>query len=367
MKTKKCGILTFHRAINFGAVLQAYALTTTINKLGAYCEVIDYRCPFIEDLYEGSFSFTYIKLKRLASILIKNGVLKKNREGFNRFIERHIVKSQNVYYSPEELSATTSTYDLFITGSDQVWNCYSAGFDKSYFLDFVSDSHKKNSYAASFGISCIPEKLESEYINLLSDFKNISVREKQGSQIIKTLLNREAEISVDPTLLLSMSEWSQLTTNLKKEPNRYLLVYLLVEAKDMLNLARDLAKQKKLEIVYISDRVYIRKGMKNYRKVTPEEWLNLFLNAECIVTNSFHGIAFSINFHKEFYASRLPNSAKVNSRIENIMELFELSNILIKGSSSIDNDRRIDYSKVDNILNDERKKAERYLKRIIEG
>lgn len=360
----KCGIITFHRAVNYGAILQTYALNTTINNLGVNCEIIDYHCPFLEKHYQPFSIKTLLNIKQIAILLLKNGNIKDNRANFELFSDKYLPKSSKVYKTESDLVESNDEYDFFITGSDQVWSYYCAGFDKAYFLDFVTDNNKKNSYAASFGVSEIPKEHVETYRGLLQDFENISLREQRGVQIVKELIDREATEVLDPTLLLRRDEWSSMALE-NNQVNKYVLVYLLAETKSIIRLAKKVAKEKNLKIIYIHDRLFNQQGMDNMSKIDPSRWLSLFLNAEYIVTNSFHGVCFSINFHKEFYMQYLPEPAKVNSRLENILDMFKLSDRCITDLTTLDLQSTIDYSEVEITLNNERENSLSYLENII--
>lgn len=282
---------------------------------------------------------------------------------FRKFTKKYITTSDRVYKDTDDLRLSNAEYNIFFTGSDQVWSYYCAGFDKAFFLDFVDDNKKKNSYAASFGVDNIPDEYIEQYINLLSNFNNISLREYQGKNIVKELINKDAEVVLDPTLLLNKDEWKSIASpNVFNE--KYILVYLLAETKSIIKFAKQLAQKKNLKIIYVHDRIFNQRGMNNIKKVSPEEWLNLFINAEYIVTNSFHGIAFSVNFGKNFFMEYLPEPAKVNSRLENILKMFNLENRCIN-SSQFSLDDKINYDNVEKILNMERNKSLTYLKKIL--
>lgn len=359
----KCGILTFHRAQNYGAILQAYALQTTLEKLGAESEVIDYRCQFIENYYK-PISFENIpSARKIASIFLRNGRIKDNRSGFDTFINNHLKTSETIYKSKDQLKESVDKYDMFFTGSDQVWSYITAGFDRAYFLDFVNAPKKKSSYAASFGVEKIPDEYKAEYINLISDFSHISVREEQGAHIINELLNIKPQVVLDPTLLLNRDDWSQISSS-NKEKEEYLLVYLMAETKGILTLAKQLAKKKNLKIIYLNDRIFKRRGMQNRSRTSVNDWISLFLNASCVVTNSFHGLAFSINFEKEFYVQYLPAPAKVNSRLENALNIFRLRERLVESSVAF-SEKEVDYTVIREILNVERTKSIKYLENIV--
>lgn len=355
----KCGVITFHRAINFGAVLQTYALNKVINDLGVDCEVIDYYCTTLEKQYKPLSIKSLIELKKMASILLKNAQVKDNRKSFDDFSKRYIKFSREKFYSNKDLINCNKNYDIFIAGSDQVWSYYCAGFDTAYFLDFVKDNHKKNSYAASFGVESIPNQYISKYNELLKDFNNISVREEQGAEIVKSITKREATVVLDPTLLVTKEQWNEISPE-NNQSEKYILVYLLAETKSIFKFAKTLAKDKNLKIVYIHDRLFNKGGVKNLNKVSPDRWVSLFINAEYIVTNSFHGVAFSINLEKEFYMEYLPEPAKVNSRLENILKVFNLNNRCINDNISSFNEK-IDYKTVSKLVQYEREKSINYL------
>ena len=203
----KIGIITFHRAVNYGAVLQAYALQHALEGLGAQAEILDYRNRYIESCYD-PYSLKGNKLKALAKIALLGGVRRKKNEAFRSFNKKYLRLSEAVYKDSEQLAGAEKFYDAFITGSDQVWNTSCADFDPAYFLTFVKDKKKKNSYAASFGLSEIPKEYEAEYKKRLAGYRQISVREAQGRALVKELTGRDVPVVLDPTLLLTEKDWA---------------------------------------------------------------------------------------------------------------------------------------------------------------
>lgn len=139
----KCGIITFHRAHNYGAILQAYALQQNIKSLDCESEIIDYRCVFIEKMYKRYSISNLPKIKTIIAILLYNGNIKNNKESFESFAKDHLIISPESYFSQEDLKKTNLIYDTYITGSDQVWNYLTSGFDKNYFLTFVNNNKLK--------------------------------------------------------------------------------------------------------------------------------------------------------------------------------------------------------------------------------
>lgn len=360
----KLGIITFHRALNYGAILQTYALQNILKDKKISCEVIDYRCKPIEMNYKPITVKKIMHIKSFLYMLIHNGLEFKNRKKFRNFLKQHIILSKKV--SKKNIEILSNQYDGFVTGSDQVWNCFITSFDKAYFLEFVSDTIPKCSYAASFGINEIPEEYQSEYVQLLNRFNVLTVREQEGARIVKQLIGKEVPVVLDPVLLLNGFRWYQIGSNRLVEEN-YIVIYFIVESEAMFELARRLSRATGLTIIYISDRITSPKGIRRIKGVGPEEFISLLLHATYIITNSFHGIAFSILFHKEFFVQLLPIPAKVNSRIIDILKLFHLEERIVEDDGEMHTMRKINYSNVNEILDRERKKSFEYLDSIIYG
>jgi len=359
----KVGIITFHRAINYGAVLQAYALNESIKKLGYDPVTIDYKNPHIEKVYN-PMHFTCRSLKGYVEGILTYYRKKKKRDRFEAFRSRYLVLDHiSNLYAVENIQYLKS-YDKFLTGSDQVWNYVLTQFDKAYFLNFVSDSKKKNSYAASFGFDNVPAKYLHEYKDLLTDFNHISVREEQGAALIKHLLNRNAEVVLDPTMLLLKDDWAKISQDYKGKKN-YILIYQLASSQSLVNFAVNLSKQTNCEIIYIND------GLRKKIKATyvggigPQMFVGLFQRAKYIVTNSFHGTVFSIIFNKPFFIEILP-SAKGNSRLKNILDTFDLESRQIINGKNDNIFNQIDYVELNKILELKRQQSLEYMKRILE-
>lgn len=356
------GIITFHRAINYGAVLQVYALQKSIEKMDINVKVLDYVSESMKSEYD-----PFIRSKNMPFFLkllyLPLRVSRINK--FKLFIDRHINITKPLE-TADDLIGLNKEFSAFITGSDQVWNYIYTNFDKAFFLDFADTSTKKYSYAASFGFSEIPDNLQDEYYDLLKDFDRILVREWQGANIVKNLLKADPDKVLDPTLLLDKFEWSKLKNTSNPIENGYILLYGLIDLSELKNFAEKLSEKTGLKIIWT--RAFVEQKIKNcVKKYTsgPEEWLTLFLNASYIVTNSFHGTAFAINFNKNFFTGYLPPPAKNNSRLENILEMFNLQNRLIIDGDNTDMLKDIDYTEVNKILENEREKSLNHLKMMV--
>lgn len=367
---KRVGILTFHRAVNYGAILQSYALQQQLRKLGLDCEIIDYRCKAIENPYS-PFSINknegiLRKVKSIAGMLFKWRGRQRKRRMFYRFLQTHMTLTSS-YRNSHKLIGLNSKFDLFISGSDQVWNHNCTKLDPAYFLDFVQDINKKNSYAASFGFTEIPKSLRKTYWELLHPFHHISVRERSGVKIIHDLLNREASFNLDPTLLLSRLDWNKLASSSDQFQN-YILLYILMDPSKILNVAFKIAEQKNLKIIYLNEDSL---GMKIRHpnivfltSATPEEFLSLFQNARYVLTNSFHGTAFSIIFQKQFMVEIAGREGNKNNRSESLLNLLGLNERIMDGSAWTQIDQIIDWVTVNERLEREREKSIQYLRQL---
>lgn len=362
---RKTAIITFNQAINFGAVLQMYALQNVLKtQVGVKADIINYKSKSLSKTYEKKKFSELISPRMMYHILFNNGYIRFNFKGFESFLSNNLEMTSEVS-TKKDLSSLNDLYDYFITGSDQVFNPYCSGFDGNYFLSFVSDKNMKFSYAASVGLENIPVELENYYKDYLNSFCRISIREITGANEIKRVCGIECSTNIDPTLLLDKSDWEKLMADLPSNADTpYLLLYALSEDKNMLKFAKKIAKRKKLEVIYINDRLFRPKGMLSLRNVSPEQWLRLFANANSIVTNSFHGIAFSINFEKEFYPFYLNKNTRVNSRIRDLLDLLNLQSLVINDNNDTLMNENIDYSEAREILKNEKNKSISYLREI---
>ncbi len=345
---KKLLILTYVQAENYGALLQAYALKKAIFLLGGEAIVLNYK-----GLFAG------IDMKQIIKKIcfpIWNFRVGRNFKSF-----RDIILKNSLPLKRDNLPALNDKFDAFVVGSDQVWNFFGNGFDTSYLLDFVKDKDKKYSYAASFGRNKITPAEETLAAPFLKQFKEISIREIGGIALAERLSSKKVRRDIDPTLLLTKKEWLEVA----QMPNRedYILLYLMSHNSKIIEYAKKLGRKKGLKVIMITTSPLPRMGIE-VLTVIPQQWLGYFVKAKYVVTNSFHGLAFSINFNKDFFVDLLPPPSKVNSRLENLLELTGLKGRLIDNIG--DNyDAEISWAKVNSIIEKEREKSKGYLKRIL--
>ncbi|WP_300703387.1 polysaccharide pyruvyl transferase family protein [Bacteroides sp.] len=299
------GIITIHRIFNYGSVFQAYALQKVCEDLGYRTEIIDYRYPNVQ--HQNNKFATIGDFQSNEPIWIKylfvKALLRQHR-GINNFVYRYQHLSPMTYNSPEELKKNPPQYDVYITGSDQLWNPRHCNGDPAFLLHFAPEDAMKISYAASVGVGSIPLELHTLYKELLDRYKHISVRESSGINVIHDITGMEVNAVLDPTLLLNKDEWNKIATPKRLIKKKYILCYYLNYTFDAFpyvdNLTDHMQKQTGYEIVHVArpphKLVYCHT---KYRVgASPEEFLALVRDAEMILTTSFHGTAFALNYGK---------------------------------------------------------------------
>lgn len=363
----KVGVLTFHMAHNYGAMLQAYALPTAVKKMGVDCEVIDYRFPYID---------SWSRIERRDDLTEKYGFLFGNMRYVNRMLhgyyspnnmhirfdsfEREVIPhSERIYRRKIELN--NMPYDVILFGSDQIWNsALTNGIAEEYIGGFEClPETRKIAYAASCGTSDFQEESRETYNAYLKSFSAIGVREESFQ---KTLLScgYDAKCVLDPTLLLTAEEWKKIIPKQKRDnQNDYLLLYAFDEDENLYDLVRAYAKKHELQIIVVA---YKKKeamyGMTVRTNCGPIEFLSLFCNASHIVTTSFHGTAFSILFHRPFHCIPHP---KYRERTDSLLRILDLENHNVNELVSLCN-VQTNWERVDSVLGQWRKKSLLFLK-----
>lgn len=332
----KVGILTMHRVINYGSVLQAYATQCVVESMGFDSEIIDYEYPNVFQFERGEMPPRYTWKSRLAKTFGLSARWRKANK-FEAFRKEHL-RLSHYYASPNEIKAAPPHYDIYMTGSDQVWNPRFTHGDTTFLLDFAMDK-PKTAYAASFAANSLDEHYNEFYRCLLEQYYSISVREEGGRKIIKDLLGKDVPIVADPTLLLNKYEWGKLIGG-KVETKGYILVYMLDYAFDPTAVIYDvimrLAKETSLKIVSLGK--LDSNKILDYEIVDdagPIDFIRLFMEASCIVTSSFHGTAFAVNFGKPLF-SVVENEASCDDRQSSFLKSLGLDNCIIKPGSNID-------------------------------
>ena len=297
---KKVGILTIFSVYNYGAMLQAYALCKFLNNSGIKAEIINYRSYFIMRNYSFFLKDLFIDPRNAIGALIQ-GILKNRQfKKFKEFQSEYIPTSLIKYRNSTDLKE--HNYDTLITGSDQIWNPDITGFDFNYLVGFDTNKNvKKIAYSSSFGLSKISVEWEKSIKQELCKFTKIMLREQSACEVVSSLIP-DAPVStvLDPVFLLDTCFWRSLANEQYTPIKKYLLVYALETNPDIQKNALSLAKEFDLMIVAIHP---FAKCV-DFADLTinfcgPLEFLSLVDSAEYVVTNSFHGVAYSIIFNKK--------------------------------------------------------------------
>lgn len=367
MSVKRIGIMTFHSANNYGAVLQAYALSNYLKRKGMCVEIIDYRPYAIEKVYKPSFCFYKTNLIKgiLLFCLRSFSIIKRNIK-FEQFRKNNLSLS-SVKYDESTISSMENNFDVVIVGSDQVWNLPLTNFDKHYFLDFLDPKTRKASYAASIGKAVLTPDEADFFYKACCTFDYISVREKSGYLLLSQLgLQQKISINVDPVFLLSSNDWNNIIPKMNACHKDYILYFLIGSNDSTIRpFAKKLSHETGLPILFLSneDKFYKNIEFRHLNSISPDEYLMWIKNATYVVTNSFHATAFSIIFHTPFY-SDVQNG--LNTRIQNLLEATGLQAQSIQEKIDI-KINSIDWTEVDSKIELLKRDSEKYLNTLIKG
>ena len=334
---------------NYGGCLQAYALEKKIRDLG-HCnvEIINY---------------TQYLNKRLNVKKVFRSIIYYNRnKKYNLFRRKYCSFGKKVTKLIDDGS-------IYIVGSDQVWNQrIDIKYRKKFFLDFVNDKKRKNTYAASIGDIEIDKNEENrkKIKQYLQEFNFLSVREHSSIELLKTIVNVDIVNVLDPTLLLSTNEWFEIVPKLNENNN--ILVYTLGLEEDNIKIIDHLCRKENMKIRDIFYKKRFKESEKILNSLGPIEFISEIASTKFVITNSFHGTVFSILNHKEFLVI---TREKMNSRIYDLLNILGIKNRIfdmesLKEISSIKELEAIDYNEVDKKIDKLRKKSIDYLKNIVE-
>lgn len=365
---KKIGgvIVSDFNHTNYGSVLQAYATMKTVQEFGYDLTFIKYKKTrsFIEKLIimpkymlSGGFKRFVRGLKTNLNRRIISGYetnQKKRRVATNSFKEKEFLPYFKEYVGYKALCEGSKEYDVVFVGSDQTLN--PIGFYSNYWnLNFVDDSVPKFSYSSSYGVSAIPSFQKTGTKRYLERFNLISVREKKAKEIVESLSCKKAQVVADPTMLLTHKQWLDFALNSnKKIEEPYIFCYFLGPRRDIREQAIKLSKQTGCKIVICPHMEEFRKadiGVGKYEcyDLNPYDFVKLLSEATYVCTDSFHGTVFSILTHRKFMTFYREFGQSTNSRIDNILSIFGLTDRLFKGKvESIF--AEINYNIVDNKL-----------------
>lgn len=348
---KKIAIVTICDNNNYGNRLQNYALNTVVSSLGLNSVT----------LWNKSNN-TLRKRTKLAikKCLPTKNIYRKKEVLFEQFTRGYIC---NKYVDLDNLSNINDEFDYFIVGSDQIWNYNFGHAQDKDFLKFA-DFDKTISYAPSFGISNIEHEWEKRISTGVNHIKHLSVREEQGAKIIKELTCRDAQVVLDPTLLLSKTEWCKIQKKPKKMiKEKYILTYFLGEKNEKLKSEIDkISIENNLEVINLCDI-----EDEKFYSCGPSEFLYLFNHAELVLTDSFHACVFSMIFNKPFYVfDRNSKGMKsMNSRLDTLLSTFKQEQRKVNTLKGIKDVFECNYSESYEVLKIKKKESMDFLKNAL--
>lgn len=350
----KIKTITCHEVYNHGASLQEYALLTYLEKQGHDVETIHYKPEYLNNhfklwsvsnsIYEKNIILKIAYLIAKLPNRLKNLKRKKN---FDRFSISYIKSTSKLYKTNEDLKTDLPLADAYICGSDQIWNSFfENGKDPAFYLDFVPNDKLKISYAASFAIDEIENGIKKFVKEKVSRLDYISVREISGKSILEKLeINRVVQV-LDPVFLLEPKHWESLMS--PREIKKYIFIYDFDSNSLIKAMAMKYKKQFGWQIISVNEN--IKYADKNYFLEGPEKFLALIKSAEFVISNSFHAVAFSMIFKKDFVVFNRQD--KINTRMRDLLASVNLDNLLILNKLMIENHKlnNIDYKSVDKKL-----------------
>lgn len=363
-------VITFHRATSYGAVLQAYAIQRILGRYAVVSELVDF---IPEDDFYRRRCATGLKnsawnkntLTRFIYRAIKAFDFHQNLKVFDSFVDRQLSVSKSKYRSLVDLAKLPPRADIYITGSDQVWNpditqsCHDA-----FFWSFLPDDSVKIALSSSFGKTEFTESEMQHMCTYLSSYTLISVREQSAVSMLESAGLEDAVWIQDPTLLIPKKEWEAFAQEINTLSKDYVLLFQLNNDVSVLEYARTYAKRKELPLLKICTSVRaVYGGGKCVYCPSPEQWVALIRSASSIITDSFHGTAFCINLNKQFLTVLPPRRT---TRLTSLLEVMGLTDRILTNADDYSvADHPIDYDQVNHILETERRKADAFLQKAL--
>ena len=366
----RINVITRHAPGNYGSLLQAIATQKIFQQLDYDCRIIDY-IPKGET--GAKVAFTQVKgkknwnkniIKKIAYILSREPEYLVMHHKFFKMRKKYLNMTERFKNREDLEKKFCNSKDIFVTGSDQVWGPISDGnIDMTYFLNFLPDNTTKIAFASSFGIAYFDDESLIKIKKSLKLYSSIAVREDKAVELIKEM-GIEAKQVLDPTLLITAEEWSKYINKIPKK-QKYVLVYQIHNNPNLSNYAKQYAKKANLSLVRVSPLFHqIGRGGKFVWLPDIDKFLSLIKNAECLITDSFHGTAFALNFNTQF-VEVLPNTG-TSSRNQSILKLTNLETRIVRNLDDFSYiNKKIDFAKVNKIIEKKRMESLSYLRKIL--
>lgn len=365
----KIGILTVPFNNNYGGFLQAYALKTILAQMGHEVVFINRRRNLAPG-YRAMFRRFFINMGVIHDE--KEEIIKKLSVNTNEFIEQYLQPITEPFYTHKQLKRCLKLdFDCLIVGSDQVWRyLYAKGSIDDFFFSFANNTTPRFSYAASFGTDIMeyPKDKLQLCTELLKSFSGISVREESGITLLNKYMgvdSKQVKVVLDPTFLLNKQEYIQLFNKYPRKTSPYIFTYVLDESEFIQSVIRDLNQFTNLEILALKAQTG---DLTRLEPIAPiEEWLTGIYNADYVITDSFHGMVFSIIFNKPFLV--YGNSTRGTTRMKSVLEMFQLENRYIDDSANAPYDlmtQGIDWNRVNSIISEKKIESLSFLKKQLQ-
>ena len=364
--SRKVGVITLHNSPNYGSCLQTYATQVVLARVGADAEIIDYyrKDAIPENEVDRALNGQLVKkmpifkvpgVKQIAKIPVSRMVARR-RAPLDEFRHSRLALTECSYYSADELDAKPPAADIYCTGSDQVWNSiWNNGFDRAFYLSFAPEAKKKIAYAASIGKATLEDWEAEPMRKALSSYSCISVREQDAADLLDSIGVHGAVPVIDPTLMLNRDDWEAIADGwISPEP--YILVYQLNRNAEFDSYVQKVAKKTGLKVMRIAYGVHEKRSGEN-AVICPSvgRFLSLFLGAEIVITDSFHGTAYSVNLGKKFVAI---SPGRFNGRIANLLAMTGLEDHWLQSFKNLElAEASFNHDSVKNALDSKRREA----------
>lgn len=361
----KIKTITCHDVYNAGASLQAYALMKYLTDAGHQVEIIDYKPDYLSRHY----SLRHVSNPRFDKPFVRQAYLvaklpsrlkdrkSQRKKNFDCFKKEYLAVTKEAFHSNEDLMRIGNSADLFIAGSDQIWNpLFRNGRDPAFFLQFVSDKKMRFSYAASFSVDVLPNEDKMRMTKWLQGFQSISVREKSAVSIVESMGLSAVQVC-DPVFLLMPDDWKKIAVT--PLCDSYIFVYDFDGNPRLWKKVKEYAarKGKKILSVFHSDHADMV-----LEKYGPREFVGAVMKADMVISNSFHATAFSLIFHKPFYVTR--RNEQLNTRMTDLLADIGLQERFLDVDNGIIIDNKIDWITVEKRLDPNTKISKQYLDKI---
>lgn len=358
------GVITMHRVKNYGSVLQTYATQVVLRNLDTNPYIIDFWRHDQRDGLTDIIAHTRWGRNRVTRAIYKSvrgAAHVRRREVFNTFVDDHLELSDESYHSLEEIIENPPKADIYCTGSDQTWNRdYNGASHAAYFLPWVTQERRKFSFSASLGRATVSPDEEDELRIRLGGYHSISVRESEGVELLDRIGIASTHL-LDPTLLLTKEEWAVLAED-RLPLDGYVLEYELNANPLVREVSREIARRHGWKVIRLETFPALRPSTtKSVTTPTVPEWLSLILHANAVVTDSFHGTAFTLNFNRPLYVVPPPKYA---GRLHSILELTGMGSRIVQDGAPMEA-LEMDFAHVNASLAAERQKATAFLRAAV--